>query len=367
MTTISIRRDDRATAVHRFPAEWEPQSGVMLTWPHAHGDWAPVLDEAFATFAAIAAAIARHEPVLITAYDEDHRARVQAALRKTDADMTRVRIFLAPSNDVFVRDHGPLTVETETGVLLQDFTFNGWGRKYAHSEDDALTRTLHSQGAFGTARLESTDFVLEGGSVESDGAGTLLVTASCLLSPARNPKHDAADIEGVLKERLGAQRILWLHHGYLAGDDTDGHIDTLARFCDQDTIAYCACPWPDDEHYAELKAMEEELRALSTATGAPYRLVALPWPAAKLDATGERMPATYANFLIIDGAVLVPLYNDRQDAEALRVIGTCFPGREVIGIPALTLIAQHGSLHCATMQLPRGVLPETSPATEEAP
>ncbi|MDA8191005.1 MAG: agmatine deiminase family protein [Gammaproteobacteria bacterium] len=356
MTTITIRRQDRTTAVRRFPAEWEPQSGVMLTWPHAYGDWAPVLDEALATFAAITAAITRYETALIVAYDEPHEVRIRAALRAAAADEARVRIVMAPSDDVFVRDHGPLTVETEHGLLLQDFAFNGWGRKYPYTRDDALTRAIYAQGTLGAIPLESTDFVLEGGSIESDGAGTLLVTARCLLSPARNPKQSAADIEAVLALRLAARRILWLHHGYLAGDDTDGHIDTLARFCDPRTIAYCACPAPDDEHYEELKAMEQELQALRTASGAPYRLVPLPWPAAKLDAMGERMPATYANFLIINGAVLVPLYGDRQDQEALRVIGTCFSGREVIGIPSLTLIAQHGSLHCATMQLPRGVL-----------
>ena len=356
MTTITIRRQDRATSAHRFPAEWEPQSGVMLTWPHAHGDWAPVLDEAFATFAAIGAAITRYETVLIVAHDEAHEARVRASLRAAQADEARVRIVMAPSDDVFVRDHGPLTVETQGGLLLQDFAFNGWGRKYPYAKDDALTRAVHAQGAFRTTPLESTDFVLEGGSIESDGAGTLLVTSRCLLSPARNPKHSVADIEAELAERLAARRVLWLHHGYLAGDDTDGHIDTLARFCDARTIAYCACPSPEDEHYEELKAMEQELQAQRTAAGAPYRLVPLPWPAAKLDAAGERMPATYANFLIINGAVLVPTYNDRQDPEALRVIAGCFPGRDVIGIPSLTLIAQHGSLHCATMQLPRGVL-----------
>ncbi len=357
MTTITLRRQDRATTVHRFPAEWEPQSGVMLTWPHPHADWAGVLTQADATFAAIAAAIARREIVLITAYDENHKAHVRAVLGKSGVDMARVRLFVAPSDDVFVRDHGPLTVEAGGGLLLQDFAFNGWGRKYPFANDDGLTRALHAQGAFGTSPLESTDFVLEGGSVESDGAGTLLVTARCLLSPARNPKYTAAEIEAVLKARLGVQRVLWLHHGYLAGDDTDGHIDTLARFCDPHTIVYCACPWPDDEHYEELKAMEQELRSLRTASGAPYRLVALPWPSAKLDASGERMPATYANFLVTNGAVLVPVYDDRQDDEALRVIGACFPGREIVGIPSLVLIAQHGSLHCVTMQLPQGVLP----------
>ncbi|WP_297376211.1 agmatine deiminase family protein [Acidiferrobacter sp.] len=356
MTMITIRRQDRATAVHRFPAEWEPQSGVMLTWPHAHGDWAPVLDEAFATFAAIAAAITRYERVLIVAYDKFHEARVRTALRAAQADDMRVRIVIARSDDVFVRDHGPLTVEGDSGLILEDFAFNGWGRKYPYAHDDALTRTIYAEGALGTTPLESIDFVLEGGSVESDGAGTVLVTARCLLSPARNPKHNVADIEAVLADRLAARRILWLHHGYLAGYDTDGHIDTLARFCDPHTIAYCACPAPDDEHYEELKAMEQELKSLRTASGAPYQLVPLPWPSAKLDAAGERMPATYANFLIINGAVLVPLYDDRHDREAMGVIGTCFPGRDIIGIPSLTLIAQHGSLHCATMQLPHSIL-----------
>ncbi|MHB8253903.1 MAG: agmatine deiminase family protein [Acidiferrobacter sp.] len=355
MAIISIRRQDAPVKAARFPAEWEPQSGVMLTWPHAFSDWAPVLAEADQTFALIGTAISRHERLLVAAHDRDHQDHILALLRRHGADLGGIRILVAPSDDVFVRDHGPIGVETSKGLTLLDFTFNGWGGKYRASLDNALSRSLYDQGAFGTTTMETLALILEGGSVESDGAGTLLVTASCLLSPSRNPKLTRPEIEETLKRSLGVERILWLHHGYLAGDDTDGHIDTLARFCDPDTIAYCACPHVDDEHYTELKAMETELENLVTKSAKPYRLVPLPWPSAKLNADGERMPATYANFLIINGAVLVPTYDDRRDAEAQATLARCFPDREIIGIPCLTLIAQHGSLHCATMQLAQGI------------
>ncbi len=357
MTTIPIRKAPLAHGTRRLPAEWETQSGVMITWPHRLGDWAAGLAAADPAFAAIAAAISRHEAVHITAADAEHRRHIEELLDRHGAERTRVRIAIAGSDDVFVRDHGPITVLTDSGPLLLNFRFNGWGGKYRHAQDDALTRALAAQGWFGATPTLDVDLVLEGGSIESDGEGTLLVTQSCLLAPSRNPTLTPAEIEERLRMELGAKRVLWLHNGYLAGDDTDGHIDTLARFCDAQTIAYVQCPDRGDEHYAALKAMEDELKALRTAGGAPYRLAALPWPAAKLDADGERMPATYANFLIINGAVLVPTYADRADAQALQVLATCFPGRAVIGIDCLSLIHQHGSLHCATMQLPQGVIP----------
>lgn len=357
MPIIPIRRDDTAVRATRLPAEWEPQSGVMLTWPHAFGDWAPSLVAADRTFALMAAAISRYERLLIAAYDRSHKAHIAEELRRAGVDLDQVRLEIVPSDDVFVRDHGPITVESTQGPVLLDFRFNGWGGKYAHGRDNVVSAGWRDLGAFGATAFESMDLVLEGGSIESDGQGTLLVTASCLLSPSRNPKLTHPALEQTLKQALGCDRLLWLHHGYLAGDDTDGHIDTLARFCDPNTIAYCACPSPDDEHYEELKAMEGELQRLVTRDGRPYRLVPLPWPSAKLDTNGERMPATYANFLILNGAVLVPTYDDRRDAEALATLARCFPGREIVGIPCLPLIAQHGSLHCATMQLPRGVLP----------
>ena len=343
---------------HYLPPEWAPQSGVMLTWPHRHSDWAPILHEVEPVFTAIAAAIARFETVLIACYDDDHRMHVAECLRAAGVPAARSRLHIAPSNDTWARDHGPIAVLCQGEATLLDFGFNGWGGKYAHDLDDRISRRLHAQNAFGDTPIEHQDLILEGGSIEVDGSGTLLTTERCLLAPTRNPKLARVQIEKQLTELLGLTRFLWLRNGYLAGDDTDSHIDTLARLCDVNTIAYVACDDPADEHYAELKAMEAELQTFRTPGGEPYRLVPLPWPRARFDDDGARMPATYANFLIINGAVLVPTYRDPADAAALVAVRRCFPEREVIGIDCLPLIYQHGSLHCVTMQLPAGVLPD---------
>jgi agmatine deiminase len=340
-----------------LPPEWAPQSGVMLTWPHAHSDWAPILAEVEPVFVNIAQAVARFESVLIACYDESHRAHVATVLRAAGVPDARLRLAVAASNDTWARDHGPITVLCQGDATLLDFGFNGWGGKYAHDLDDRITRRLHAQDVFGDTPLETVDIVLEGGSIEVDGSGTLLTTERCLLAPTRNPTRTRAQIEKKLAELLGLTRFLWLKNGYLAGDDTDSHIDTLARLCDVNTIAYVTCDDPDDEHYAELKAMEAELKAFRTPTGEPYRLAALPWPRAQYDDDGARMPATYANFLIINGAVLVPTYRDPADAAALACLRRCFPDREIVGIDCLPLVYQHGSLHCVTMQFPAGVLP----------
>lgn len=338
-----------------LPPEWTPQSGVLLTWPHAGSDWAPILDQVEPVFIAIATAIARFEPVLIACHDESVRSHVAQQLCAAGVPDTRVRLHVAPANDTWARDHGPITVLCRREPTLLDFDFNGWGGKFACDLDNLITRRLHAQGAFGDAPLETVPLVLEGGSIEVDGQGTLLTTARCLLAPTRNPGLSRAQIEERLAEFLGITRFLWLQHGYLAGDDTDSHIDTLARLCDANTIAYVACDDPTDEHFTDLKAMEEELRAFRTVHGTPYRLVALPWPSAKFDAAGERLPATYANFLILNDAVLVPTYRDPADAVALARLRDCFPDRAVIGIDCLPLIDQHGSLHCVSMQIPAEV------------
>ena len=335
-----------------LPPEWAPQSAVQLTWPHAHSDWAPILDEVEPVFAAIA----RFEIVLVACYDATHRERVRARLAAAGVPAVRTRLYVAPSNDTWARDHGPIAVLCQGEATLLDYGFNGWGGKYPHGLDDRITRTLHAQGAFGDTPIEHQDLILEGGSIEVDGSGTLLTTERCLLAPTRNPRLARADIERELAAQLGLTRFLWLTHGYLAGDDTDSHIDTLARLCDPNIIAYVTCDDPSDEHYTELKAMEAELKTFRTPNGAPYRLVPLPWPQPKCDADGARMPATYANFLIINGAVLVPTYRDAADAVALERLRGCFPDREVIGIDCLPLIWQHGSLHCVTMQIPEGIV-----------
>lgn len=336
----------------RLPAEWEPQAAVQLTWPHANSDWGPTLQDIEPCFDAIATAISRFEVVLIACANVKH---VKRRLERAGAVMENVRVYKAATNDTWARDHGPITVERNGELALLDFGFNGWGGKYPAELDDALTTALFAQKAFGEIMLESIPVVLEGGSIESDGQGTILTTTSCLLNPNRNGETTEPEAEFILRDHLGAHRVLWLKHGRLDGDDTDGHVDTLARFCDPKTIAYVACPHKRDSHYKELIAMERELREMLDDDGEPYTLVPLPWPKPCYDDDKNRLPATYANFLIINGAVLVPAYGDPADAGALDIIGGCFPGRETVGIDCRPLIVQHGSLHCATMQIPAGV------------
>jgi agmatine deiminase len=271
--------------------------------------------------------------------------------------MGRVTLCPIATNDTWARDFGPITVFENGSPLLLDFGFNAWGLKFPADLDNRITANLARIGAFGHCPVHVPGLILEGGSLDSDGNGTLLTTSACLLSPNRNPHLDRAGIEQALCDHLGARRVLWLEHGALAGDDTDAHIDTLARFCPDDTIVHVCCDNPADEHCAELTAMATELRTFRTVRGAPYRLVPLPWPQPCHDADGHRLPATYANFLAINEAVLVPTYNVPQDATALQILAEVFPDREIIGIDCRPLIVQHGSLHCVTMQIPQGVLP----------
>lgn len=349
------------TACRRYlPPEWAPQSAVQLTWPHAGSDWAPILAEVEPVFVAIAAAITGFQRLIVACHDESVRRHVTGLFQAARIPAQRAHLHIAPANDTWARDHGPITVLCQNEATLLDFEFNGWGGKYAHDLDNRITCALHAQGAFGTTPLERVPLILEGGSIEVDGQGTLLTTERCLLSATRNPNLSRDQIEKQLAELLGITRFLWLKNGYLAGDDTDSHIDTLARLCDADTIAYVACDDVADEHYVELKAMQAELQAFRSAAGQPYRLVPLPWPSAKLDPDGARLPATYANFLIINNAVLVPTYRDNADNAALEILQTCFPRRRIIGIDCLPLILQHGSLHCVTMQLPAAILPTES-------
>lgn len=338
----------------RLPAEWEAQSGVMLAWPHAGSDWVDMLAKVEPCVAAIVAAISRFEEVVLVV---DHAERVRPLLLAAGAQAERVRMIELPTNDTWVRDFGAITVEEGAGFRLLDFNFNGWGLKFAANLDNQVNVRLHAAGVLGTSPITSPGLILEGGSIDSDGAGTILTTADCLLSRNRNAHLSQDEIEQQLCGLFGAERLLWLHHGHLAGDDTDSHIDILARFAATDTIVYMHCDDPDDEHYGEFAAMQAELQAFRMLSGEPYRLVALPWPKPKLNSESEPAAPSYANFLIINGAVLVPVYNDAADARALSLIAECFPGREVIGIDSTVLIKQGGSLHCMTMQFPQGVLP----------
>ncbi|MDH5360359.1 MAG: agmatine deiminase family protein [Gammaproteobacteria bacterium] len=342
--------------MRRYPAEWETQSGIQLTWPHDKSDWAPMLDEVEPVFIQIALHICVRQKLLLVCRDAAHQQYVQLLMANAGVDGQQVCYYLQDSNDTWARDHGPISIEEDGKPLLLDFIFNGWGNKFDATLDNALTPALYKLGAFNDTKVETHRFVLEGGGLETDGEGTLLTTRHCLLSPQRNPQYNEAEIALFLQNTLGIKRILWLTHGHLEGDDTDSHIDTLVRFGGPTKLIYVACDDQNDEHYADLKAMEDELTQFTTMAGELYELLPLPWPQPIYDNEGQRLPASYANFLVINGAVLVPTYRDEADQQALNVIRQGYPQHEVFGIDCLPLIHQYGSLHCVTMNYINGIL-----------
>jgi agmatine deiminase len=344
-----------SSELQRLPAEWEPQDAILLTWPHKDTGWAFIIDDMVQLYEALISVICDYADLVI-AIPGDAIEQVQQRLADMDVPLEHVYFYPAESNDTWARDHGPLGVQTAAGIKLLDFKFNGWGGKYPYALDDKIPEQLRKLGAFPSAEFETVDLVLEGGSIDVDGLGALLTTTSCLLNQNRNPHLSKEEIEDRLRNYFGVQKIHWLESGYLQGDDTDGHIDTLARFSPNNTIVYTACDDEQDEHYTELKNMEAELAALTNVEGLPYRLLPLPWPGAKYGEQGNRLPATYANFLVVNEAVLVPIYDSLSDEDALEVISRAFPGYEIFGIPCLDVIERGGSLHCITMQLPEGVL-----------
>ncbi|MCK9159983.1 MAG: agmatine deiminase family protein [Bacteroidaceae bacterium] len=335
-----------------LPAEWYTQSGIQLTWPHAGTDWVHILKEVQECYARIATEIAKRELLLIVTPEPD---KVRKQLKGT-INIDNVRFAECDTNDTWARDHGFITLLDGKAPRLLDFTFNGWGLKFPSDLDNQINRCIINSKTLNGRYVNCLDFVLEGGSIDSDGVGTVLTTSQCLLSPNRNDHMNKIEIEEYLRSVLHLQRVLWIDHGYLNGDDTDSHIDTLARFCSPTSIAYVKCDDKDDEHYDELKAMEEQLKGFRTLDGDPYTLYPLPFPY-KIQNDFERLPATYANFLIMNEAVLYPTYNQPEtDKQAGEVLKTAFPNREIIPLDCLPLITQHGSLHCITMQFPEGVI-----------
>lgn len=336
----------------RFPAEWEPQSAVLIAWPHAGTDWADRLESVESTYVALVAAITRFELALVCVADQSIEARARALLTNS-ADLSRVKFERIDYDDTWLRDSGPITLREGSRLRLLDFHFTAWGGKFEARRDDQIVAALSDRGVFGQARRERIDFALEGGAIETDGEGTLLSTWRCLHE--RHPNLDRQQITCRLQGWLQQQRTLWLDHGYLEGDDTDAHIDTLARFASVDAIVYQGCQDPSDAHYEQLQAMARELAQFRQADGSPYRLFELPWPQPILD-DGRRLAASYANFLIVNGAVLAPAYGDPMDDAAMSVLQQAFPTREIVAVPCRPLIWQNGSLHCLTMQLPEGLI-----------
>jgi agmatine/peptidylarginine deiminase len=339
----------------RFPAEWEHQSAVLIAWPHHTGDFSNRLTRVEQSYCFIANTISGHQGLIIVCRDAGHQQHIAALL--DEASLSNIGFIHAITNDIWVRDTVFLTVENAGVYTLLDFKFNGWGEKYPHDHDNALNDNLLKNQRFQGVKTRAVNFVLEGGSVESDGISTIMTTKQCLLNPNRNKGLTQSEIEAQLQQDFGATRILWVDQPNLSGDDTDAHIDTLARFCTADTMAYTSCDDSADPHFSSLKNMESQLQAFRTQTGEAYKLVALPMPVNPIyDEDGQRLPANYSNFLIINGAVLVPVYDDPNDAVALQRLAACFPAHDIIATPCRPLVHQYGSLHCMTMQFPAGAL-----------
>ncbi len=333
--------------MRRMLAEWERQRAILLSFPHKNTDWFDIdneksLQESLSPFIRIAQAIAYSQAVYIICDDKEY---ISSLFCSTN-NMTFIEI---PTNDTWIRDYGYISIFDNQESKLLDFIFDGWGGKFEASLDNRVNQILHKRGYLGTTLLESIDFILEGGSIESDGEETILTTSKCLCNLNRNGGLSKKEIEKKLSQYLGTSRVLWLDYGYLAGDDTDSHIDTLARFVSVDTIVYVDCEDKEDEHYQELYQMREQLKEFKTLDNRPYNLIPLPMTSPIYDKENSRLPSTYANFLITNSAILYPTYSDPKDEEAREIFRAIFPTKEIIPINCLKLIEQGGSLHCSTM------------------
>lgn len=343
-----------------LPAEWYPQWGIILTWPHEQTDFKQDLVDLNLLYYDIVSVISEFQNVCILCYDPEHEYHLKTLLHELPQFGEKIHFVTTKTNDVWIRDYGPLTTfsGTQSGNMVFNlFHFNGWGNKYRHNEDQAAAKGLatywQNNKLYPEVHIKEDAFILEGGSIDTDGNGTALVTSHCLLNQNRNGSMTKEEIEKKLSETLGLDRILWVSEGYLEGDDTDSHIDQLARFCNENTILHASCEDPDDPHFDALNRMAKQLASFTTKEGEPYNLVPLPIPSPIVSESGERLPASYINFLIINGAVLLPIYDDPLDDETLITLGHCFPGREIIPILCTPLIEQYGSLHCATMHVPK--------------
>ncbi|WP_329903143.1 agmatine deiminase family protein [Porphyromonas pogonae] len=339
--------------------EWEKQDLIVISWPHKGSDWEYMLDEVTKCYLNIAENILGYEDLLILT-PEPQEIKTLFSGKEYPHELF---VMEMPSNDTWCRDYAPLSLrirkDDKERTAVADYTFNGWGMKFASNFDNLLGRLLYISRAYAkdVEYINRLLLVLEGGSVESDGIGTILTTESCLLEPNRNPGFSPDELTDIIQESLGAERLLILKNGMLEGDDTDGHVDTLARFIDPCTIAYVKCYDNDDSHYRDLQEMEKELQGFTTSDGKPYQLIPLPLPKPMHDSNGCRLPATYANFLFVNDALLVPIYNQPEyDKMTLDALRNALPGREVVGIDCTALVQQHGSLHCATMQFPLGFM-----------
>lgn len=338
----------------RFIPEWEPIEYVLLALPNNNTDWDYILPDAIDQYRRLIKAIT-DEGIKVALLCHDKKDAMEAT---KDSNQDMIRYIPMDYNDTWTRDYGMLTVVRNERLRALDFGFNAWGLKFAADKDNLVNLHLNEDGKLMplTYRNER-DFVLEGGSVETDGTGTILTTSRCLQSPNRNGGLTKTELNQKLNEKLGADHILWLDHGALEGDDTDSHIDTLARMAPDDTIVFTGTKNFDDPQFEELLAMRAQLTLFRTAEGNPYNLVELPLPDPVYDTDGSRLPATYANYLVANDVIFMPTYaQPDKDELAMRSIKIAFPHHKIVGVDCRTLLRQHGSLHCATMQIPADIL-----------
>lgn len=324
-----------------FP-EWQKQHAVIITWPHPYSGWKHILDQAEACFFDIASAIAHHQRLLILCFNADHQEKIKKKLAKLPQE--NLSFMIIQTNDTWIRDYGPLTAKKDNKLIWLDFTFNAWGNKFGSHLDNVVNQKVIEHEWFKDHyTLHPVPYTLEGGAVEVNGSGYFFSTESVIYNPNR---HNKIEINEIAQNYFDCSHTHILKNGHLSGDDTDGHIDTLVRFFNENSVLYCQCNDKNDEHFESLNKMQEELKQTQ------FNLVPLPIPEARYDAYKERLPGTYANFLIGNEAVYVPIYHCKQDKEALDTIQQCFKGYKIIGIDCNALIIQRGSLHCSTMQIP---------------
>lgn len=327
--------------------EWAPQSNLLMVWPHIYSPWKDNLETITATYMKLATTIAEQQLLTIICYDQALQQDLQSKLPAHN-----IHYAIIPTNDTWIRDFGPLSLSDGIHHHLLNCQFTAWGNKYPYHLDNAVNEHLYQAGCFTASFMNTVPFILEGGSIDYDGHHTLLTTVNCNCHFNRRAKRDRNEITQQLIDLLGVKRVCWLELPPLAGDDTDGHVDTVARFCNPHTIAYASCTNPEDEHYTGLTQLQTTLQALRDFEDNPYKLIDLPIPSPIYHPTsGHRLPATYANFQILNKSVLVPWFDDPMDEVALTHLAKGFPHHQLIPIDSRPLITQGGVIHCALMQI----------------
>ncbi|WP_144584334.1 agmatine deiminase family protein [Campylobacter coli] len=318
--------------------EWSEQEYLMLSLPHEKSDWKPYLGEIIQAYKEFVKVTSEFQKVLLIAPNKSDFAPFE--------NMTNVEFFICDTNDTWIRDFGAIDILEDNHLKALDFTFNAWGNKFQSELDNEVNSKLFKEKF--NEKLTKIDFILEGGSIDFNGEGVMLTSSNCLLNENRNSHLDKSQIEAKLKEIFGLKQIIWLENGFIKGDDTDHHIDTLARFIDKNTIAYSICEDEKDEHYIPLQKMKKELEA----TG--FNLVELPLPK-PLYYEGRRLGATYANFVFVNDALIMPFYKDENDEIIRQRLAKALPKRKIIGVDARVFLRQNGSLHCSCQNRFKGL------------